>query len=352
MILAAIFVYLKIRFVPIDYVNITPTTVLLETNPDFATAQSYLNKGDYISAKQYYEKALATAQDTTQELQIQFYIASVEEFANDYTDAIVLFKQIAANSGNWKNVKAYAIQELANIHYHNVTNQAITAEIFSDEPYSSFYLSTSSPEIAYRKLLEYVTTVYPLGFSEAYTAYWNTRDLENGLYGATTTPQAVALVSEINRELVFADADVSSLKDNSISDQTVLQILSREGIVLGHLALLGVVSPERAENIFKENIQLASVIGNPPGSAVEFYYASFLANLYGKVRIPDINQLLSAYIVGNSKNVDSSMRGIFIDARTDPNQQTTRSTLIKLGQLDSSFETYLISLGWQATDFL
>ena len=88
-----------------------------------------------------------------------------------------------------------------------------------------------------------------------------------------------------------------------------------------------------------------------PGSFNTFNYAAFLVSQYGDARSEDIKKLLLPFRAGNDSQTYSNIVDFYRTARTDATLAKNKEQLIAMGQIDSEFKKYLISLGWKNTDF-
>lgn len=333
-----------------------PTEQLESSNKDFATAQTYASSGDYSSALTFYQKALVETSDPTLSAQIEYDIAYADIQIGNYETAITSLKQIAAaNVTAWPIMSAYAAQELSNIQYFAPPAQvsAINAEVFSGTPYASFGPSaTTTISEAYFNLYKYVAGIYPLGVSESRIASWYANDLLINLHGATTSQQGVQDIKAIQSSVNAATADVDRVKNQPAAVGDIPEVLSRAGLALGYLAYLGVGSPLAAEVNFENAQHFATVIGEAPGDDYVFRYAVFLELLYGKTRAADIINILAPFKAGNGANIGQDMVNTFTETGKNPGDSPiTYQHCVALARIDPSFKAYLISLGWQSSDF-
>lgn len=339
---------------PTEYtVKNTPTVVLITQNEDYASAIAYEKSLQYGLALLSYQKALLKAEDKIQEAQIRVKIAFMTEMLGKYKDAIAEFKKIAADPSNYAIARAISVQEIAamyNLYPDATSRQVILAETFKDSPYDSFKKDTNL-NMTYTRLFEYAANLYPLGFSAAYVAYGYATEIETTLRGVTTTPQGIAYISHIRQNVQAADLDIQRMK--SIPGEAVLvpKTLIRQGITQAILAAAGVTDLQQAELYFKSGVAYDAVLGNKPGNLNTYVYAAFLADKYGSKRLEDIKKLLLPFHVGNESQIYSNAVTFFKTARTETSLIKDKKRLVLLAKIDSDFKTYLISLGWKASDF-
>ncbi len=348
--LAGAVTYLHLTKSPYTSSN-TPNQVLAKTNPDFNTAKTLQNSGEYTQAFAYYQKALANAQDVAQQGQIQFDLAFMKELSGEHIAAIGMYKQIAADQSYSRVLRAYAVQEIGTIYLTYPDQQAIVNETFKDTPYSLF-LSSSDNDVAlaYRKLYQYAASMYPLGMSESKIAQWYSNHLRNELSSATTTSEGKSDLASIQDALKASDADIQRMRQDAIEANDIQGVYMREGLVHQDLAAMGVESPDVADATFKQALNSAAVASTKV-NFLNIYYAAFLADQFGSSRLSDITQLLSVYSATNTANIHPAIPPLLAAARSATSMTSTKKTLMQLGQLDPAFKSYLISLGWHASDF-
>lgn len=338
----------------IEYtVENTPTAVLVTQNEDYATAIAYENSSKYDLALLSYQKALPIAKDQVQITQIRVKIAFMTERLGNFKDAIAEFKKIAADTSNYAIARAISVQEIGamyNVYSDANSRQIILAETFKDSPYDSFK-EDANLNIAYTKLFEYATSLYPLGYSEAFVAYGYAVEIGTALHGATTTPQGEAYLSLIRQSVQAADVDIQRMK--LIPGEAVLvpKILIRQGITQALLVAVGAADPQQAEFYYKSGVAYDITLGNKPGNLNTYVYAAFLAHQYGNKRSEDIKTLLLPFRIGNDALIYPNVVNFYKMVRMDATLTRDKQRLVQMGRIDPDFKTYLISLGWKSSDF-
>jgi len=329
----------------------TPSVALQRINSDFALAMQYQRERKYDLALQSYKKALLSAEDSIQEAQIQYRIALVTELRGNYVEAIRLFKSIAADPSNYELVRAYSVQEIGRMYYTYYDDRSgsqIPTETFKDTPYNSFKEESGDMNLAYRKLFEYAASMYPLGVSEARIAHWYSTEL---LKQATTTTQSISYVSIVRENIRKAEADIQRTIDDPPAAALIPETYMRIGLTLANLASVGAASFEEAEQRLQQALQYTSVLGTVPGNFQAYSYAAFLASTHGKTRAADIQNILSPFSTSRASEIMPIVVNFYRAARTDPTLVEQRKQLVLLGQIDTDFKTYLVSLGWHESDF-
>jgi len=325
-----------------------PIAVLSRSNEDYALGKNYFSQRNYDLAKEYYQKALTSAEDDIQRGQIQFSVAVADEFAGRYVDAVKAFKDIAIDSSSYQFVRAYAAQEIGLIYYGltGADRDAVAAETFREPPFSAFK-EGDDLNLAYRKVFEYAANIYPLGGAEARIAYWYADHIVSDEV-ERNSGQMLAEIAIVKQSIAKADADI----ERTINDPGAMAYIpgtySLEARALTKLASVGAASNADAEALFQKSVNFADALGRY--ATDRFRYAEFLATVYGEERKGDIQQLLSTYRSTNDRLFASTVN-LFKGSRQDPALADDKEALILLGQLDPGFKTYLISLGWYEADF-
>lgn len=334
----------------------TPVTVLSQQNQDFAAGNTYQTQGNYMEALQSYQKALSQAQDASQKAVIEFRIALAAERSGNFSQAIQGFKKIVADQSSYPDsvlLRAYALQDMGYMHYqYHSGNQAQTIfdAIFSDTPYSDFKKKAGSDSgLAYRYLFEYATSFYPLAYSEARIAVWYSNNLVGSLGGATTTQAGGSNLAAVRLALQRADADVQRTKDASDTSMWIPPVLQLEGVALGQLANVGAADPTQVEAYFQQGLLWEKKEQYKPGSFTTYDYALFLAKQYGNKRVKDIQNLLSVFNSSNTSNINPSVIAYFKPAAGGASSMLSKNFALLAG-LDPDFKTFLMSLGWHASD--
>lgn len=333
-----------------------PQAVLVSRNEEYANAVAYKKEGKYDLALQSYEKALLVAQDRFQAAQIKFNIAGMNEKLGNYTTAITGLKEIVADDTNSSIARANAAQEIGLMYsvyalsVEPAVKEEMLSETFKGSPYETFKSGTNL-NLAYTRLYEYATSLYPVGASEARVASGYTGELFTTLKGATTTPQGKTYVDRIKQSLKAADADIARMKNIPGEAVLIPSTLVREGAVLGRLATVGAATAAEAEPYFKAGLAYDQMQGNSSGSFNAFNYAAFLVEHYGAQRASDLKSILSVFRVGNEKAIYADIARFLRTARTDASLAKNKAQMVVMAREVPSFKEYLLSLGWTAADF-
>jgi hypothetical protein len=204
--------------------------------------------------------------------------------------------------------------------------------------------------LAYRRLYEYASAFFPLGYAESNIAEWYAKDLISNAHGATTTSQGRADVAAAQNGLRLADQDVAATLQDPISGTSDPSIVTQEGYVTELLASVGVGTYAEAEGYYKSAIQYLSRFNESPASFVSYNYAVFLLHEYGTSRADDIRTVLAPFHMG-AVNVYANVQTYFTTIRTNKNYSKNKQTAVRLANIAPDFKVYLESIGWQPTDF-
>ena len=127
--------------------------------------------------------------------------------------------------------------------------------------------------------------------------------------------------------------------------------LGQESMAAGMLANAGAMQPQLVEQFFSSDMLYNARIGLTPANFTTYRYAQFLANEYGATRQHDITTLLSSITTQGTSTATSTLQTTFISARNGNLFPFDHPSLVLLASIDSSFKSYLLSLGWQTSDF-
>ncbi len=328
-----------------------PTSIAIaEQYPDFAAARELFNKQDYAGALALYKKVLSEVSDVKQRGLVEYNIALSMEFGGDYMGAIPLFKQIGANASYEPATRASAIQEMANIplRYGFSDGKAIIAEIYKDAPYSDFY-ADKNDLIAQRKTFEYAAAISPLPLSLVTAGELYALDVWRNYKDATTTEPAKSYIKLALSTMTQGENATLALEQDPFQSASLTTVYQREGDGLAYLAYMNAVDASRVESAYKKSIQASEKYTYNPFAYYD--YAAFLVNQFGTSRASDIADLLKTVIEKSSDKNATYFVTFLKDAKKGNFQATYKRSIVKLAAADAAFKTYLVSLGWQESDF-
>lgn len=326
----------------------TISATLMRTNSDFAKAQNLRESGDYVQALAAYQAALPNAADTFQKAIIDIYIAYTTSLAGDPIEAIRLYKQIAANTAYMPVTRAYAVLYMGSVYYFT-PDPSITAEIFKDEPYTSFFVSGDTA-LSYRHLFEYSSSFYPLALSELRIARWYASRILTLYKTSSGSPEIAVDKAIIDEKLKNADAEIERTQQYPNVNQLIPISLTHKAVVLGELSYLDFASSTDAESAYKAALAAYAQFDLKKGSdsILRYQYAWFLLNAYGKERSVDIVQLLKPTYT-EPEYRESANNAFFKNALKI--SDIRKEKLQSLALLVPEFKAFLISLGWEVADF-
>lgn len=295
-----------------------------------------------------YQKALEQAQDLQQEGQIKYKLALAYIQKSDYMKAIPILKEIAANTTYTNYHRAYAVQQLANLHF-SYADPEIEKITFSDVPYSAMTVAGDVGQ-AYRNLYEYASSFYPLDIAESRIADWYAGDIIRlvSMGYATSSSEVQNDLYRINTHIAKAKKDITRTETDPNSRVDIPTALMRVAVVNGKLAKLGLLSPEEAEKSFETARQSSDLLLGTINPYWYYNYADFLTKMYGIERKSDVENTLSNIYGGPFTSRDP----ILIFLRNErQNALGAKSSVANLAKIDQKFRVLLASLGWTEVDF-
>lgn len=333
----------------------TPVTyaqVLAETkqdNPAFASALVSEGKGDYATALSDLQNALTTANDPLQQELIQLRIAEDGALTQNYRSTVPQFLQIAGDTSDLSTIRAYAVEGLG-IMYERTQDPAVTSQIFSQEPFKSLYVSTST-NISYRHLFQYATTLSPLPLSEFYVASSYAYGLaRHDIVSTSTSPTVASLVQQLNASFNAGNIALASLKTIASSSPYTLESEEIRAVALGRMQLIGDTGFGDPEQAYESVLSAYAAAGvSTTDGLVRLDYASFLARSYGAARSSDIQSILAPIYTEPSHG--GPLTESYLKAFAGTPLTVTKVNVILLSTFDPKFKAFLGSLGWTNSDF-
>ncbi|OGG80306.1 hypothetical protein A3A39_03490 [Candidatus Kaiserbacteria bacterium RIFCSPLOWO2_01_FULL_54_13] len=334
----------------------SPFAALMRDNALFAEAEALLRAGKPELALPKFRAAFPYARNAQEEGQIAFKIAASVMVSNggSYRAAVPLFKRIATNESYSPITRASAVQKLAAMFFLT-SNAMITRDVFKDEPYSSLR-DKSNRFVSYRNLLEYASSIHPLASSELGSAEWYARAILRSAHASSTskwklTDEDVEIYKGIVRQKIAnADEDIARMQNDPNESATLPSVLLRRATVIGLLERGGEMSFGTTDEAFK--IALSSFLPSPDGSPQDgiarFYYAYFLAAIYGPTRYEDAIKIL-APLYESDAYMSTDVVPLFRRERTLAT--SNHLYLVTLSRIDPKFKEFLASLGWTEDDF-
>lgn len=297
-----------------------------------------------------YREALSSAQDDTQEGQILYKMAMSYEQKGDLISSINVLKRVADDTAYPRNIRAYAIQELVNIHYLNPGNTAVITNTFTGDSYAPLYTQNDTA-LSYRKLCERASASHPLGACESRIANWYAKDAISQLHSTSTTASSTLAedLSQVRVHVDNANRDINAVKNNQNARVDVPNTILRMATMYGRLAQYGLDTKEHAEGLFQEASQSANSIFGHENPFWYYRYASYLNATYGAKRSADVIFTLAHLYNGGFSTQDQVV--FFLSRQRTNTNGHNKAAIVALSKVDPKFKAYLISLGWTKKDF-
>lgn len=319
-------------------------TQLLEKNNEFAYAEGLLKSNRYDEAASYFRLALEQAEGYKEEGQLKYMIATSDGEGSNPINGIVLLKEVVANKNYTPMIRAYAVQYIGHLLYSYNTSE-IKNEVFKDEPYKSF-LVEGDYSLALRKLFEYASSFYPLGIPELRIAKWYSAEVlkltQGGVNDEATESEIEKMKFIIRQKLLNVDKYLLDIAKDEQARHYGAEVLYRKGAVLGELYLADDTSFGDPEETFKKALEFSAIRTGQESSA-RYYYAVFLAKMYGEKRANDIQKLLNDFYAGDEFSRTNTVKSIKNEKN---NSLGLKSDILLLAEIDSNFATFLKTLGW------
>lgn len=320
---------------------------LVNSNPAFQSAEKARVNGDHQAAVDQYQEALNMSNDAFSQGQIELRMAISNGYLGKYTEAIKVFKEIHANRAYPPRLRAYAVADMADL-YRATKSPEITRQIFSEEPFKGFY-DPSDVLLSYRKLYDYAAGIYSIASAELYSAIWYSDQIsfmDRGKEPDKITAYSMAVKSKV----ALADQDIATIEnaasDNLKADLPLFYLLRAQ--IIGNLELSGDPSLGNMEDAFAKSFQADALYGYPGSdSHLRYHYARFLWKKYGESKKNEIQQMLEP-LINDPIYRNSPIEKYLTSLRDSP---APKKSLYRLANLYPEFMDYLISLGWQKSDF-
>lgn len=339
-------------------------SVLISDNEAFKEADALMRARDFPSARTKYEEALSSAGDSTQKAYITYWIASTDEMLGDYALAVREFKEVAGTPISYNLLRAYAVMRIGllyDLYGYGEHRDVIVAETFKEEPYSSFLVEADEP-LAYRRLYEYASSLYPTAISELHIADWHADGIWSLQRSGAKTEEYFPYTAVVLEKIESAKRDIErSLGDQNASGFTPFALVLM-GEVLAKLTLASQlvsgsslneeaarnkgITLEVAEDAYLKALEQRALQGGTDGYE-RFHYASFL-DRYIPERKEDIRTTLSNFY-GTSAYKNAPIMKFFAGQRGTETWMS--GSLSRMASIDPEFKTLLISLGWSEADF-
>lgn len=271
-----------------------------------------------------------------------------------------LFKEVAKNDEYPNKQRALAVYHLIQI----ANNQGLDffrQYILNDEPFKSFYTETNADpgdnaSLAIRKMAEWEDSLSPSVMANYRIANWYAEKLfENELRPFLTDFEKDEYNKILIQKLQKADEFFAQwpLQIMESGDRGILSsIYLQKGVIYEKHYLVSGISSSKitAENSYKEAAKLHQSVFLPKKLKLEipFYYAAFLAEIYGKSRLVEIRKLTEPIhdsAVSEIKK-DEAFLAFLKNGKVLPEIRFAKRALLMLAKVDPDFKNLLKNLGW------
>lgn len=322
---------------------------LTANSPSFPLALQFAKNKDYIKAREYYVKAAQETTDAVQLSIIRFQMAVLRAEEGKYLEAIDELKALIKDEKTPALTRAYSFLEFG-LMYYRFADSAITERIFEGDVYYRA-LRDIDERVTYRRIFEESARLYPLALAEYRIADWYATELFNAEHGGPS------IGNEIKAEYTqilegrwnAGEQDFERIKlIPSEYARYGPQSLLRASIISGKMSALGNSSYGDVEERFERAF---AAYASRPGSDgyVRFHYAVALAKMPTSASSDRIELILAPFYTQGSVYKDTSVISFFRNEKN--NVLEVKQDLVMLAAIDSRFREFLVSLGWDSTDF-
>ncbi len=316
-------------------------------------AHASFDRGDYPLAIQQYSNLLRSGTlSVDNEGFIKYRLARAIWRAGDPIEALRAYKEIISSSKYSNLQRAYVVDGMQEIASESPTLD-IQKEIFSGEPYASFFDPKESVELAYRKLAEYAVSFYPIAPAQLRIATWYANavaDMKNGK--SPSSPQEIRQAREkAISHMASANADIARIMNNPTFFASRVPLLydGQAGIAS---TLYFAKEPLLEDSSLLFEKALAFTLPNGlytedyalQKDFISFRYASFLAKAYGKERVPQIKELLERIYMKDGA-LKPHVASFFQANYSLSNNVHEQIELV--ATLDPRFKEAIANIGWE-----
>lgn len=318
------------------------------SNNSFARGEDLRLHGQPQAAVDQYQQALEQVTNASEEAKVKLRLAISLRDVKDFTDAIALFKEIAANTEYPAISRAYAVQDLAVLVMANGGRGDLLAATFQNDPYKSLYVPNDLL-LTYRHMAEYASSFYPTADSELLIAIWYADDIINAKKEKTHDQARISAdLRIIAQKIASADRDLKRIQNEHENYfATIPYPLLQKAKIYGKLDLVAENHAEDPRVAFEKAIDSYAQYNGPAADGfARYYYASYLMNAYGvsaRSQIVSVLKPLYADPRYSNKTIQSYLKNVSVEQ--------TRKQLAVMANLDTDFKKHLISLGWTESDF-
>ncbi len=328
----------------------TVNSVLEEQSATFRQAQVLSKERDYSAALELYAQALEEAQDSAQQSQIRYKIAAMTDLSGNRMGAIDMYKDIATDVSVRPRVRAYAVLMLGRM-YILAPDERVHAAIFEGAPFAQMADGVER-ERAYKNLFEYGSSIAPIALTETYVARWYASELARAKRGEIelSDEQKEDYKRKVDQKLALARIDGARMAADPNENTFVPPAKAAGAQALGFLHLAGEGEEKAAHDSFAGAFNLSAVYNKPGDDGlVRMRYAFFLTELGGSENMKKAEEILVSMYNSAYRNSVPTRYLEFLPLSAP--HVAEYKDVVRLAKKISSFQDFLMSLGWNESVF-
>ena len=319
-------------------------------NVNYLLAKDAFDKHDYRTAAKYYALALDETTDPQVRGSVQLtYGVSTSIF--DPKVGVSIVKQVADNTAYASTTRGFAIQQMGIIRDAALVPD-ILPDIFSGQPYESFYTGSTSSFTALKNLFEYANTFGSYWVAHEFIADWYAFQLRDAATGAVamSTTTAESYRQALRAEQAAADAVEAESQGQNPYYKAIASFLRAETLAV--LMLAGEPVTQSYKNAFAKAIANAPIDGGGKDSVARYNYASYLFQIEGAMQSKDeIHTVMQPIYADTSEMIYPTFfeymrnirKGLFFTQKKD---------IVQFANMVPEFKTLLLAHGWSDSDFV
>jgi tetratricopeptide (TPR) repeat protein len=330
-------------------------SALKNGNTFFNLGESLVAQGNLSGAQAAYQEALPTASDQYQAGVIELRLAIIQ-WTTDPVGSIVPLEAIATNPNYAYSTRAYALQYIAQAYHAPVVPlsatqvQQLVTTTFATSTFSVMLVNGDLP-LAYRQIYDAADELYPLPLSEAMSAQWYGNQINNSIVLHMSSSTLANNVAAANADLsAMTSAIQTESVDPSLNIFTAEALEIKANVIRDLWSGASIGTIDQIAAAYKAALDAFGTVANvgTNDGFGRYNYAVFLSTAYGASQAAQVQSIL-APIYSNPAYATSPL-GIFLAGLID-NKASLRANAVAVASIDPKFKSYLISLGWPASDF-
>lgn len=318
-------------------------TTLLQTNADFAGAESLIDEGKYPEAIVLLERVAQSGISGRERHLVEVTLGETLMMGGGVADGVQKLKTIAADPAHTPKERAQALEIIA-WQYHKTRDPDITPALSSTEPYREIFTKAENERDAYNLIFEYAASLYPLPVSSYRTAQMYAEKLLD-----------ISRKSGMNADKSLIDDYKNKIEENVRRAEDELErypalykkdrsdVLLRKAELASALYRAGYAITVDPEILYQEALSVGSGRKNASGFVI-LHYAIFLASTEPEKRHDEIVALLARFYASNEFD-GSNVFTFFRNIREAP--EVDNKGVLRLTKVDSKFKDFLVTkFGW------